>query len=125
VFETKKFGACKKSVSWSVSEKKNQSSCFRSRSHTHSDFCTRGRTRTDIPDSYRDVNTMVIEAKKFGAFKKECECEWECEEKIRVCVFALALTLTLIFVQWEGRLSYQLTDSLRIYEQLRTSKRIN
>jgi hypothetical protein len=66
---------------------------------------------------------MVIEAKKFGAFKKECECEWECEEKISVIVFALALTL--IFVQWEGRLSYQLTDSLRIYEQLRTSKRIN
>ena len=48
------------------------------------------------------MNTMVIEAKKFGAFKKECECEWECEEKISVIVFALALTLTLIFVPGVG-----------------------
>ena len=33
-------------------------------------FITMSRTRTDIPDSYRDVNTMVFETKKFGACKR-------------------------------------------------------
>jgi hypothetical protein len=54
-------------------------------------FITMSRTRTDIPDSYRDVNTMVFETKKFGACKKSVS--WSVSEKKKSeFVFSLSLS---------------------------------